>query len=79
MHDLSTAEHQQIFQEFVISGLRHCTARATAGVPDDLRGQAWLLLSYGLRLPAAWPAARDLVLALAPHLELTPAREAWLP
>lgn len=83
MHDLSIAEHQHLFQDYVIAGLRHCTALAGApaavGVPDDLRAQSWHLLSYGLRLPAAWPAARDLVLALAPHLELTPAREAWLP
>jgi tetratricopeptide (TPR) repeat protein len=46
---------------------------------EENRSRALNVLSYSLKLPAAWPATRDLLMALAPKLEQAGHWGEWLP
>ncbi|MEZ4710935.1 MAG: tetratricopeptide repeat protein [Caldilineaceae bacterium] len=47
--------------------------------PPDVREQAVHLLDLALQLDESWPAARDLLLELAPKMEQAGHRDDWLP
>lgn len=75
-------DYAVLFQEHVGRSLARCMAAATA--QDKLpalkeREQALLTLSYALKLEQTWPAARDLLLALAPAMERAGHRDDWVP
>lgn len=69
------------FQRYV---QRHAKLLADRVRASDLRSsgqtreQAWHVLNYALKLDAAWPMARDLLLALAPQMEREGYRHEWL-
>jgi tetratricopeptide (TPR) repeat protein len=70
-----------IFENYIGSGLVVSLARvhaAQTGVMEADRQQAWHLLSYALQAPATWPGARDLLLALAPKMQMAGFRHDWL-
>ncbi len=53
--------------------------RATEiNLPDVVRDRAVHVLSFALGLPSIWPLTRDLLLALAPWLEIQGVDSAWM-
>ncbi len=73
---------QTLFTNYIIAGVEASLARVQAAehvVPESDRQQAWHLLSFGLKLDDAWPVTRELLLALAPKMELAGFREEWIP
>jgi len=71
-----------LFTHYMIAGVETVLARVQAApyvVPEADRQQAWHLLSFALKVEAAWPATRALLLALAPKMELAGFREEWIP
>ncbi len=77
-----TMQPQTLFTNYIIAGITALLARVRAAayiVPEADRQQAWHLLSFGLKLDDAWPVTRDLLLALAPKMELAGFREEWIP
>lgn len=73
---------QTLFTNYIIAGITALLARVQAAayvVPEADRQQAWHLLSFGLKLDDAWPVTRELLLALAPKMELAGFREEWIP
>lgn len=52
---------------------------ATAPISDAARERAQNVLSYTLKVVEAWPATHDLLLALAPKMEMAGHRTEWLP
>jgi tetratricopeptide (TPR) repeat protein len=79
---MSTATaYRTLFQDYLGAGLQLVLAQVQAAeplVPDELRRQAWHLLSYAFESDAAWPLARDLLLALAPKMEQAGFRDEWI-
>ena len=73
---------QTLFTNYIIAGITALLVRVQAAayvVPEADRQQAWHLLSFGLKLDDAWPVTRELLLALAPKMELAGFREEWIP
>ncbi|MEZ4712346.1 MAG: tetratricopeptide repeat protein [Caldilineaceae bacterium] len=71
-----------LFTEYVIGGVRASLAQVRAHeyvVPDDVREQAWHVLSFALEVEAAWAATKELLLELAPKMEQGGFRETWIP
>jgi tetratricopeptide (TPR) repeat protein len=69
------------FQHYVVRGVQAARARIddhSYAFPDTVRDRARHVLDLALDLPAAWPATRDLLLALAPKMELAGHRDGWL-
>jgi tetratricopeptide (TPR) repeat protein len=78
---MTTTAYRTLFQDYLGAGLQLVLAQVQAAeplVPDDLRRQAWHLLSYAFESDAAWPLARDLLLALAPKMEQAGFRDEWI-
>jgi tetratricopeptide (TPR) repeat protein len=79
------ADYPALFGDYVVRGAVALCARLTAPASrtaDEfarLRDHALHLLTFALEPDAAWPAARDLLLALAEPMEQAGARSAWLP
>ena len=78
----STPDYAALFQDHIGRSIARCMAAVTAR--DKLpamrdREQALLTLSYALKLEQTWPAARDLLLALAPNMERAGHRDDWMP
>jgi tetratricopeptide (TPR) repeat protein len=70
-----------LFHAYIQKGLQQALERVRAAeplVPEADRQQAWHLLSYAFNVDAAWPATRDLMLALAPKMEQAGQREEWI-
>ena len=73
---------QSRFINYIIAGVKESLARVEAAeyaVPEIDRQQAWHLLSFALKVEEAWPVTRELLLALAPKMELAGFREEWIP
>ncbi|MEZ4655959.1 MAG: tetratricopeptide repeat protein [Caldilineaceae bacterium] len=71
-----------LFTEYVIGGVRASLAQVRAheyAAPDDVRRQAWHVLSFALDVNAAWAATKELLLELAPRMEQGGFRETWIP
>lgn len=72
------------FQQFLTRSAlvvrRYVEAEAAATpISATARERAQNVLSYTLKAADAWPATRDLLLALAPRMELAGYRTEWLP
>ncbi len=73
---------QSRFTTYIIAGAQASLARVQAAeyvVPEADRQQAWHLLSFALKLDEAWPVTRELLLALAPKMEMAGHWEGWIP
>lgn len=71
------------FKELLVRSAAVAQARieaegATAPISDAARERAQNVLSYTLKEAAAWPAARELLLIMAPKMELAGYRHEWL-
>lgn len=71
------------FKELLVRGAAVAQARIdaegpTASISDDARARAQNVLSYTLKEATAWPAARDLLLTMAPKMEAAGYRQEWL-
>lgn len=55
------------------------TDTANGTVPEEVRRQAWHTLSLALDREPAWPQVRELLLALAPKMEIAGFRHEWIP
>jgi tetratricopeptide (TPR) repeat protein len=73
--------YTETFRNYIHWGTEHALAQvqATPGLlSDEVRTQALHLLSYALDLADAWPSARDLLLAMAPKMEMAGHRDSWI-
>lgn len=71
-----------LFTNYIIAGVEASLARvraATYVVPEADRQQAWQILSFALKVDEAWPVTRELLLELAPKMEMAGFREEWIP
>jgi tetratricopeptide (TPR) repeat protein len=76
-----SAAYGALFARYLEAGLQRSLAQVAEDphkVADAVRSQAWHLLSFALRSPAAWPLAADLLLALSPKMVQAGYREQWL-
>ncbi|MBV7331074.1 hypothetical protein KFU94_23120 [Chloroflexi bacterium TSY] len=75
-------KYRALFDKQIQQSLQEALAQVQAAktiVPDPVRRYAWHILSYALRLPDAWPLARDLLLNIAPKMEQEGWRDEWIP
>lgn len=75
------ANYRQLFDGYIEAALRQMLATVQAAphqLADEVVTQAWHLLSYGTALDSLWPLVRDLLLALAPKLEMAGYRSEWM-
>lgn len=73
---------QTLFNNYIIAGVEVSLARVRAAeyvVPEADRQQAWQILSFALKVDEAWPVTRELLLELAPKMEMAGFREEWIP
>ncbi|MBX3051893.1 MAG: tetratricopeptide repeat protein [Caldilineaceae bacterium] len=76
------ATYTEIFTAYILNGARRALEQVQQGmgrVPDEVRLQAWHLLTYALTVEEAWPSVRELLLDLAPRMEMAGYRHEWLP
>lgn len=79
------ADYPALFADYVVRGAAALCGRLAVTAPcraDEfarLRDHALHLLTFALGPEEAWPAARDLLLALAEPMEQAGARSEWLP
>lgn len=83
MSDLLPNPYLVRFKELLVRGAAVAQARIdaegpTAPISDDARERAQNVLSYTLKEATAWPAARDLLLTMAPKMEAAGYRQEWL-
>jgi tetratricopeptide (TPR) repeat protein len=74
------AEYPSLFRTYVRRGVETALADCRAGsprLPDEVRERCLHMLSFALKLPGCWPQARDLLLALAPMMEIHGQRNEW--
>ncbi|MCB0107025.1 MAG: tetratricopeptide repeat protein [Caldilineaceae bacterium] len=74
--------YSELFQEYIISSIGYLTVlvqTTPALLSVDDRRQALHALSYALRLPQTWRAARALLLGMASKMERAGYRTEWLP
>lgn len=71
--------HHFLIRSAVVARHHVETEAATTPLSDAARSRAQNVLSYTLKAAEAWPATRDLLLALAPKMALTGYRTEWLP
>lgn len=70
-----------LFEQYIAAGLAYSLLEVQANgdhLPEHVRIQACHLLSFALRVPPCWPAARSLLLALDPPMQSAGYREPWL-
>ncbi|MEZ4861699.1 MAG: tetratricopeptide repeat protein [Caldilineaceae bacterium] len=74
--------YTDLFHDYVVASTTYLVGKVQT-TPSLLaagdRRQALHTLSYALRLPPAWPAARTLLLDMAPKMERAGYRMEWLP
>ena len=73
--------YRNLFEQYVAAGVVHSldTVRQDRlRVSEDVRVQAWHLLSFALRTPRAWPVTATLLLELSPKMQQAGYREQWL-
>jgi len=77
----SLPDYPDLFQQYVVRSVALAHATITAGAPHFLaeaRERALHTLRFALTLDAAWPGARDLLLLLAPKMEMSGHRDDWI-
>ena len=75
------SDYVEIFTTYIVNGARDALSKvqqSTGTVSDKDRVQAWHLLGYALGVQAAWPQVRQLLLDLAPKMEMAGYRDEWL-
>ncbi|MFN8470371.1 MAG: tetratricopeptide repeat protein [Caldilineaceae bacterium] len=73
--------YRNLFEQYVAAGVVHSldTVRQDRQrVSEEVRVQAWHLLSFALRTPRAWPVTATLLLELSPKMQQAGYREQWL-
>ena len=73
--------YRDLFEQYVAAGIVHSldTVRQDRQrVSEEVRVQAWHLLSFALRTPRAWPVTATLLLELSPKMQQAGYREQWL-
>ncbi len=73
--------YYSLFEQYIAAGMEHSLQSVEADryrVPEEVRVQAWHLLSFALRTPRAWPVTANLLLALSPKMQQAGFREQWL-
>lgn len=74
--------YTDLFTSYIVNGAREALAQVQESrgrVRERVRAQAWHLLDYALAVDAAWPQVRELLLELAPKMEMAGYRDEWLP
>ena len=76
-------DYAALFHGHIVRSINRCMA-LVAGQGSKLpapskREQALLTLSYAMKMAQTWPAARELLLALAPAMERAGHRDDWIP
>lgn len=72
--------YTDLFTSYILNGARQALAQVQQSqgrVPETARIQAWHLLDYALRADEAWPQVRELLLELAPRMEMAGYRNEW--
>lgn len=75
------SNYVEIFTNYIVNGARDALSQvqqSAGAVSEKDRIQAWHLLGYALGVQAAWPQVRQLLLDLAPKMEMAGYREEWL-
>ncbi|MBX3013625.1 MAG: tetratricopeptide repeat protein [Caldilineaceae bacterium] len=75
-------QYPALFIQYILRSVHAARAgveEAGMTFPDEVRDRALHVLSFALHLEEAWPAGRDLLLALAPKMEMAGHRDDWLP
>lgn len=75
------SDYVEIFTTYIVNAARDALSRVQQNpgiITDKDRVQAWHLLGYALGVEAAWPQVRQLLLDLAPKMEMAGHREEWL-
>lgn len=73
--------YRNLFEQYVAAGVVHSldtVRRDRQRVSEEVRVQAWHLLSFALRTPRAWPVTATLLLELSPKMQQAGYREQWL-
>ena len=82
MADMMNSENYPAqFRQNIIDGLAYLLDQVSSGPPafnPDYYQQSIHLLDYGLRIAAAWPQCRDLLLRLSPIVEQAGYRDEWI-
>ncbi len=79
---MTVSDYPLAFRSYIIKSVQFSLSRVR--MADNIlarndREQALHALSYALKLPEAWPDARDLLLAMAPKMEQLGFLDEWLP
>jgi len=72
--------YTDLFTSYILNGARQAldqVQQSQGSVPETVRIQAWHLLDYALRADEAWPQVRELLLELAPRMEMAGYRDEW--
>ena len=73
--------YRDLFEQYVAAGVVQSldtVRRDRQRVSEEVRVQAWHLLSFALRTPRAWPVTATLLLELSPKMQQAGYREQWL-
>lgn len=79
---LPRSDYRALFETYTEKSVRRLLERARRVdtlLPVEERAQTVHTLDYALKLPAAWPATRELLLTIAPQMEQAGHRDEWLP
>lgn len=74
--------YPELFKRYIMRSARAALTRLaqeTVGLSEEGRERALHVLPFALELAPAWPTARDLLLHLAPKMEMAGYRDDWLP
>lgn len=79
---MQTNGYNKLFLNYLKGSIGQSLARVRVEkytVPEAERVQAWHVLSYALEVEAVWAETLELLLALAPRMELAGFRYDWIP
>ena len=74
--------YPELFKRYIMRSARAALTRLaqeTVGLSEEGRERALHVLPFALELAPAWPTARDLLLHLAPKMEMAGYRDDWRP
>lgn len=73
--------YRRLFDGYIELALRQMLVTVQAiphQLPAEVVTQAWHLLSYAFAIDSLWPLGRDLLLTLAPQMEMAGHRSEWM-
>ena len=77
-----SVQYGPVFARYLAGALRQSLEQVTAHrytVPDDVRVQAWHILRLTLDVDALWEQTSQLLIELAPRMEMAGFRQDWIP